>query len=86
MHYAEMKAQGLPIGTGVMEAACKTLVRQRMKQGGMRWGKKGSQAILNLRGWARSERFDQAWALLAATYRVAITALNDVVSIRSGRL
>ena len=86
MRYAEMKAQGLPIGTGVMEAACKTLVTQRMKQSGMRWGKEGGQAILNLRGWAQSERFDQAWALLAATYQVAITVLNDVVSIRSARL
>jgi len=85
MRYAEMKAQGLPIGTGVMEAACKTLVTQRMKQSGMRWGKEGGQAILNLRGWAQSERFDQAWALLAATYQVAITVLNDVVSIRSAR-
>jgi hypothetical protein len=42
-------------------------------------------AVLNLRGWAQSERFDQAWALLAATYQVAITVLNDVVSIRSAR-
>jgi hypothetical protein len=34
----------------------------------MRWGQEGGQAILNLRGWAQSERFDQAWALLAATF------------------
>ena len=85
MRYAEMKAQGLPIGTGVMEAACKTLVTQRLKQSGMRWGHKGGQAILNLRGWAQSDRFDQAWALLAATYQAEITLLNDVVSIQSRR-
>lgn len=85
MRYAEMKAQGLPIGTGVIEAACKTLVTQRLKQSGMRWGQEGGQAILNLRGWAQSERFDQAWALLAATFHAEITLLNDVVSLTSRR-
>ena len=83
MRYAEMKAEGLPIGTGVTEAACKTLVTQRLKQSGMRWSQDGGQAILNLRGWAQSERFDQAWAMLAATYRAEITILNNVESIRS---
>jgi len=85
MRYAEMKAQYLPIGTGLTEAACKTLVTQRLKQSGMRWGQEGGQAILNLRGWAQSERFDQAWALLAATFHAEVTLLNDVVSIRSRR-
>jgi hypothetical protein len=83
MRYAEMKAEGLPIGTGMTEAACKTLVTQRLKQSGMRWSQGGGQAILNLRGWAQSERFDQAWAMLAATYRTEITILNNVVSIRA---
>jgi len=83
MRYAGMKAAGLPIGTGVTEAACKTLVGQRLKQSGMRWGREGGQAILNLRGWAQSERFDQAWALLAATFKAEVTLFNDVVSISS---
>ncbi|MBK6515594.1 MAG: hypothetical protein IPG04_16165 [Polyangiaceae bacterium] len=54
MRYAELREQGLPIGTGVTEAACKTLVTQRMKQSGMRWGKEGGQAILNLRAGCRA--------------------------------
>jgi hypothetical protein len=83
MRYAEMKAEGLPIGTGVMEAACKTLVTQRLKQSGMRWGHKGGQAILNLRGWSQSERFDHAWSLIAATFRAEFILLNDIASIRS---
>ena len=58
---------------------------ERLKQSGMRWGQQGGQAILNLRGWAQSERFDQAWALLAATFHAEITLLNDIVSIRSVR-
>jgi hypothetical protein len=85
MAYAEMKAQGLPIGTGVTEAACKTLVAQRLKQSGMRWGHEGGQAILNLRGWAQSERFDQAWALVAATFEAEVTLLNNVVALRTER-
>jgi hypothetical protein len=85
MRYAEMTAAGLPIGTGVTEAACKTLVTQRLKQSGMRWGQEGGQAILNLRSWAQSERFDQAWALLSATFRAEVTILSGVVPIRGGR-
>lgn len=85
MRYADMKDEGLPIGTGVMEAACKTLVTQRLKQSGMRWGHKGGQAILNLRGWAQSDRFDQAWALLAATFQAEVTLLNGIVSIQTRR-
>lgn len=83
MRYAELAEQGLPIGTGITEAACKTLVTQRLKQSGMRWGHEGGQAILNLRGWAQSERFDHAWALLAATFQAQITVVNDVISIQS---
>ena len=83
MQYAAWRDQGLPIGSGVVEAACKTLVTQRMKNSGMRWGEEGGQAILNVRGWTQSDRFDQAWALLAATYRVDVTIVNNVIPIRS---
>lgn len=86
MRYAELRERGLPIGTGVMEAACKTLVTQRMKQSGMRWSPTGGQAILNLRGWVQSERFDHAWAMLAAAYRTEVTLLNNVVPLRASPL
>jgi hypothetical protein len=39
----------LPIGSGVTEAACKTIYTQRMKLSGMRWDKEGAQRVLNLR-------------------------------------
>jgi hypothetical protein len=82
MRYKTLLDQGLPIGSGVVEAACKTLATQRMKLSGMRWGQDGGQAILTLRGWTQSnDRFDRAWALLAATYRVELTALHNVVPI-----
>ena len=46
MGYAEAKDQGLPIGSGVVEATCKTLVTERLKRSGMRWSERGGQAIL----------------------------------------
>lgn len=69
------------IGSGVVEAACKTLVAQRLKLSGMRWSKDGAQAILTMRGWDQSERFDGAWALVAATYEREIHVLANVVDI-----
>lgn len=83
MRYAELKARGFPVGSGVVEAACKTLVAQRMKQSGMRWSHGGGQAILNLRGWSQSGRFDAAWALLAATYKMQVTTIASVVRLRA---
>ena len=48
MDYAEAAQRGLPIGSGVVEAACKTLVTERLKRSGMRWREAGGQAILTL--------------------------------------
>jgi hypothetical protein len=85
MRYQEYIAQGLPIGSGVVEAACKTLVTQRLKQSGMRWDENGGQAILTVRGWTQSQdRFDRAWALLAATYQAEVVVLQNVVPFPSG--
>ncbi len=81
MRYAEWKRAGLMIGSGVVEAACKTLVAQRLKLSGMRWSGRGAQAILTMRGWDQSDRFDEAWALLAATYQREVHVLANVVDI-----
>jgi hypothetical protein len=86
MAYKTLRDQGLPIGSGVVEAACKTLAAQRLKLSGMRWGREGGQAILTLRGWTQSnDRFDRAWALLAATYRAEVTTFHNVVPIHAAR-
>jgi hypothetical protein len=85
MRYQQFAAEGLPIGSGVVEAACKTLVTQRMKQSGMRWEEQGGQAILTVRGWTQSgDRFDRAWALLAATYQAEVVTLHNVVPFPPG--
>ncbi|HLJ95200.1 MAG TPA: hypothetical protein VKU02_18630 [Gemmataceae bacterium] len=49
LRYAEYRRLGLPIGSGVTEAACKTVYTQRLKLSGMRWQKAGAQKILQLR-------------------------------------
>lgn len=81
MGYAEAAAKNLPIGSGVVEAACKTLVGQRLKLSGMRWSNDGGQAILNFRGWQQSDRFDQAWALIAAQYKAEVTTIANVIQL-----
>ena len=49
LRYAVCRQLGLPIGSGVTEAACKTVYTQRLKLSGMRWKKAGAQTILTLR-------------------------------------
>jgi hypothetical protein len=85
MDYAEAAARNLPIGSGVIEATCKTLATQRLKRSGMRWRHAGGQAILTLRALVQSERFDHAWELLSATYRHEITLPDNVVPLGARR-
>ncbi len=49
MAYSRYQRQGKPIGSGVTEAACKTVFTQRLKQSGMTWEVKGGQVIVDLR-------------------------------------
>ncbi len=85
MNYAKLAAEGLPIGSGIVEAACKTLVTQRLKRSGMRWRHEGGQAILTFRGLAQSDRFERGWQLLAATYKSRVTLPANVVAFDAGR-
>ncbi len=61
MRYWEYQAQGLFIGSGVVEAACKTVVGQRLKQSGMFWGLPGAHNILDIRCVLENGQFDQFW-------------------------
>jgi hypothetical protein len=62
MRYARYVEKGMPIGSGVTEAACKTLVKQRLCCSGMRWTPEGAQIILSLRALALTEtRWEQFW-------------------------
>jgi len=62
MRYAEFRAQGLFVGSGVIEAGCKTVIGQRLKQSGMRWTVKGADAIIALRRCFLSGQWEDFWA------------------------
>jgi hypothetical protein len=79
MRYATVREAGLPIGSGVVEAACKTLVTQRLKRSGMRWREAGGQAILTLRSLQQSGRFEDGWQLIAQCYRSDFTMPANVI-------
>jgi len=83
MNYPAYLRQHLPIASGVMEAACKTLVTQRLKRSGMAWTRVGGQAILTFRSLIQSGRWSRAWNLFAAEYRQIVTV---VASPRSAAL
>jgi hypothetical protein len=81
MQYATLAKHHLPIGTGVTEAACKTLVTQRMKCSGMAWRNEGGQAILTLRSLIQSHRFDRAWEALVGGYKQLVGLPDNVISL-----
>ena len=71
MQYADFRAQGLPIGSGITEAACKTVFTQRLKLSGMRWSNAGAQVILNLRVTLLSGVWDIVYQALVKSYNSA---------------
>jgi hypothetical protein len=85
MRYSALRAQHLPIGSGVVEAACKTLVSQRLKRSGMRWRPAGGQAILTFRALCQSERFERAWPLLVETYKRSVVLPRNVIALSEHR-
>ncbi len=61
MKYDEYLAAGYPIGSGVVEGACRHLVKDRLERAGMRWHPDGAQAMLNLRATYLNEEWDLFW-------------------------
>ena len=62
MDYAHHVEHNLPIGSGVTEAACKTLVKQRLCGSGMRWKSRGAKVVLSLRALVQTtNRWQQFW-------------------------
>jgi hypothetical protein len=62
MDYSRYRELGLPIGSGQVEAQCKTLVGARCKQAGMRnWTYSGAEAVLRLRAARQDGNFDRLW-------------------------
>lgn len=74
MNYPEALARKYPIGTGVTEAAAKTVVGTRMKRAGARFSQHGGQTVMLFRTAVLSERFDGLHQELHATYTASIAA------------
>jgi hypothetical protein len=66
MRYADFRNQGLFVGSGVIEAGCKSIIGARLKQSGMEWTVKGANAIIALRCATLSDRFEDFWESRAA--------------------
>ena len=87
MRYHALKEEGIAIGSGVVEAANKTLVTQRMKRSGMRWRIAGGQAVLTFRALIKSARFDRAWkAIIGATDTPANDNINPCAAVMAPSL
>jgi hypothetical protein len=61
LRYAKAIRDGLPIATGVIEGACRYLVRDRMDKTGARWSLDGAEAVLQLRALRANGDFDAYW-------------------------
>ena len=70
MAYPEYQAEGWHIGSGVVESACKTVVGQRLKGAGKRWGEEGADALCHVRALYRSDRgqWEAYWRGRAANW------------------
>jgi hypothetical protein len=72
MNYPAFVARQLPIGSGAVESACKTLIEEREKGAGMRWTKTGAQVVATLRALQRSGRWTAFWATHPQRRRPAV--------------
>jgi hypothetical protein len=77
MQYGTFRRQGFFIGSGVIEAGCKTVIGARCKQSGMFWGEPGAENILALRCIRSSRRLDQFWKERLNAH----AALNDCLAL-----
>ena len=77
MQYATFRKKGYFIGSGVIEAGCKTLVGKRCKQSGMFWSESGASNIIGLRCILRSRQWDAFWKSRANE----LAALNDCLPL-----
>ena len=79
MNYAEHRSHGSPIGSGIVESACKQIVTERLKLSGMRWKHAGARQILTL----RSIFLSQTWDATLKNALVALPAVNVLSSRQS---
>ena len=95
LRYDKYLAMGLPIATGVIEGACRYLVKDRMDITGAKWGLICAEAVLKLRALRASGDFDEYWSFHEArekernhesSYAEGIPAIRPTPSRRSSHL
>src|SRR5437773_10447358 len=84
MQYDQYLKMGLPIATGVIEGACRYLVKDRMDRTGARWSLKGAEAVLRLRALRTSGDFDAYWPSMKSKSIFVITSLSTL-AVKSRR-
>jgi hypothetical protein len=85
MHYVKYLKHGYPIATGVIEGACRYLIKDRMDITGARWGLSGAESVLKLRSLVTSGDFDDYWTFhLKSEYeRNYIARINNLDNLQS---
>lgn len=78
LNYHEYQRLGLPIGSGVTEAACKTVFTQRLKLSGMQWTRHGAEVILRLRTVLLSGIWSDSYKSFIATYNSSPIKVYDI--------
>jgi hypothetical protein len=84
MDYEGYRRRGLPIGSGVTEAACKTVFTQRFKRSGMRWGRASGQVLLDLRVVYLSGLWEEAFARDLAARALPQPTAAPAATVRRG--
>jgi hypothetical protein len=81
MRYPLFRTQGMHLGSGIAEAACKTIVSTRAKRSGMRWTPEGIDALLPLRTSVLNGAYDSLWE---QEYAACLPTTNSYTLSRTG--
>jgi len=79
MNYAELKSRDYPIGSGIVESACKQIVSERIKLSGMRWKKGGGQQTMTL----RCLQLSGIWATVYNNWLATKPTVNHLMNLKT---